>query len=100
MTTIEKTAESQLPEFLTKNDAGVLITFNKPMNMMGAQVGYIQMREPTVADQLVATAIAGGEVKQEIGLFANLCDVSPEDITALTLHNYGRVQAGFKLFLL
>lgn len=51
----------------------------------------ITMREPTVEDQLAVAK--GSDAEREITLVANLCDMAPTEIKALTLRNYRRVQA-------
>lgn len=51
----------------------------------------IAMREPTVEDQLAVAK--GSDAEREIALVANLCDMAPAEVKALTLRNYRRVQA-------
>ncbi|TCB36842.1 phage tail assembly protein [Acinetobacter sp. ANC 4910] len=90
----------QLPEYISEVAEGYKITLLKPLDIDGAKVSEIVMREPTVQDLLAAEMQAKslGAAKQEIVMFANLCDVTPEQIQATTLRNYGRLQAAFKLF--
>ena len=57
------------------------------------------MREPTVADQLATEELKGGESAKEIAMFANLCEIAPDDIKRLTLKDYKKVQAAFLGFI-
>ena len=90
----------QLPKYISEVAEGYKIILAKPLNIDGAQVSEIVMREPTVQDHLAAEMQAKGmgSALQEITMFANLCDVSPEQVKTMTLRNYGRVQEAFKLF--
>ena len=68
------------------------ITLKKPIEVDGAQVKTLTMREPFVEDQLIAQDAAKGESRQEVALFANLCEVTPEDIGKLTLADYVKLR--------
>jgi len=90
----------QLPKYISEVAEGYKIELAKPLDIDGAQVSEIVMREPTVQDHLAAEMQAKGlgSAMQEITMFANLCNVSPEQVKTMTLRNYGRVQEAFKLF--
>ena len=90
----------QLPKYISEVAEGYKIELAKPLDIDGAKVSEIVMREPTVQDHLAAEMQTKGmgSAMQEITMFANLCDVSPEQVQTMTLRNYGRVQAAFKLF--
>lgn len=77
-------------------DAGFVdIELSRPLQIDGANVSALRMREPTVADQLAMEEMKGTDGAKEIGMFANLCEVSPDDIKKLTLKDYKKVQATF-----
>ena len=90
----------QLPKYISEVAEGYKIELAKPLDIDGAQVSEIVMREPTVQDHLAAEMQAKGlgSAMQEITMFANLYNVSPEQVKTMTLRNYGRVQEAFKLF--
>lgn len=92
--------DNTLPSYIAEVAEGFKVTLTKPMSIDGAQVSEVVMREPTVQDLLAAEMIAKGQsaATQEITMFANLCTVSPDQIKALTMRNYGRLQDAFKLF--
>lgn len=58
----------------------------------------ITMREPTVKDLRAANRSSKSSEEVELSLIANLCEVAPPELDALTLRNYARVQEAFKLF--
>lgn len=74
------------------------IELSRPVEIDGATVSALRMREPTVADQLAASEMKGSAAKQEITLFANLCEVTPNTITSLPLRDYRKLQEAFAGF--
>lgn len=80
-------------------DAGYVdIELSRPMEIDGAQVTALRMREPTVADQLILEDMKGSDAAKEVALVANLCEVTPDDIKRLTLRDYRKVQKAFSGF--
>lgn len=75
------------------------VELSRPLEIDGAKVAKLRMREPTVGDQLVADEMKGSEAAKEIATLANLCQVAPDDIKRLTLKDYKRLQAAFLGFL-
>lgn len=75
------------------------IELTKPAEIAGARVKILRMREPTVADQLVFEAMKGSDLERDYRYFANLCEVSPDDLKRLPLRDYKRVQKAFLDFL-
>lgn len=86
-------------DFIIKDDGSIAIPLKRPVEIDGAEVGELTMREPTVEDQLSIDKMKGGEAEKELHLFANLCEVTPEDLRKLTLRDYRKVQEGFRSFL-
>lgn len=81
-------------------DAGFVdVVLSRPLEIDGVQVKALRMREPTVADQIAMDEMKGGEATKEVGMFANLCEVAPDDIKKLTLRDYKKVQAAFMGFI-
>lgn len=75
------------------------IVLAKPIDIDGAKVSTLRMREPTVSDQLVADEMRGSDAAKEINTLANLCQVSPDDVKKLTLRDYKKLQTAFMGFL-
>ncbi|WP_306168636.1 phage tail assembly protein [Halomonas sp. MMSF_3323] len=73
------------------------ITLSKGIDIDGARVQTITMREPTVADQLAVDGIKGNALR-EITFFANLCDLTPDDIKQLPLRDYRKLAEAFEGF--
>lgn len=68
-----------------------------PVKIAGATVQVLSMRRSTVGDVLTANRIKD-EIEREIVLFANLCQVTPEDIRNLDLKDYQKLQEVFRSF--
>lgn len=80
-------------------DAGYVdIELSRPIEIDGAQVTALRMREPTVADQLILEDMKGSDAAKEVALVANLCEVTPDDIKRLTMRDYRKVQKAFSGF--
>lgn len=77
----------------------VSIRLQTPIEIDGVRVTVIQMREPTVGDQLLVEEMKGSDALREVMLFANLCQWTPEDIRKLSLRDYGEVQKAFAGFI-
>lgn len=74
------------------------ITLNHPITVHGATVTELRMRRPKVKDMRIARKGSEDAAEQEVRLFANLCEVSPDDIDALDLSDYGKLQEVFRGF--
>lgn len=92
---------AKLPDYLKfNNETGHCdITLSRPLNIAGAAVSVLRMREPTVADQEIASDMGGSDAAREIQTFANLCEQAPDDIRRLPLKDYKRLQAAYISFL-
>lgn len=88
------------PEYLKYNDNGsVDITLSRPADIGGVKTPVVRMREPTVGDQETAAELSGSDATREITIFANLCQLAPDDIRKLPMRDYGRLQKGYTGFL-
>lgn len=80
-------------------DGYVDVPLSRPIDIAGAQVTTLRVREPRVADQLAMENTKGGNGAQEVTLFANLCEVTPDEIKRLPLRDFKRIQKAFLAFL-
>jgi hypothetical protein len=78
-----------------KQTGSVDIKLLTPIEVDGAKVTGLRMREPRVKDQLVSQEIKGSDAEKELAMMANLCEVSPDDLKQLTLRDYKQVQKVF-----
>jgi hypothetical protein len=85
-------------EYLTEGDGFIDIKLRSTATIAGAKINVLRMREPIVADDLALEAMKGTAVAREIQLFANLCEVAPDDIKNLTRRNYNRLQEAWENF--
>jgi hypothetical protein len=74
------------------------IKLDNPITVHGATVSEIKMRMPLVRDMRRAKKGAEDAADQEVRLFADLCELSPEDIDALSVRDYGKLQEAFRGF--
>jgi hypothetical protein len=75
------------------------IELSKPLDIDGAKVNVLTMREPTVADQMNNDSVKGGDAIKEVTMLANLCQITPDQLKSLTLRDYKKVQAAFMGFI-
>ena len=87
----------KLPEYLVLAADGsyVDIKLTRAIEADGAKITALRMREPTVADQEVAVDSAGSDASREIMMFANLSEVTPDQIRKMALKDYKRLQEAF-----
>lgn len=79
-------------------DGLIDITLKRPIEIDGVKVSALRMREPLVADQLASSAAKGGSEEKEIALFANLCEISPDDLQRMTMRDYKQLQQAYMDF--
>ena len=87
-------------EYLKPSSDGAYIdvTLRREYSMAGVKTSVVRMREPTVNDQIVASEMKGSDAMKEVHTFANLCDLSPDDIKQLGSPDYARLQAAYTHF--
>ena len=73
-----------------------LITLSAPVQIDGISTDKLTMREPLVEDTLAVASSTSSPELREVTLFANLCNVAPATIRALTFRDYKRVQKAFE----
>ena len=74
------------------------IKLTHPITINGAPCAALSMRRPKVKDMRLARRGTEDAGDQEVALFANLCEVTPDDIDALDLADYGKLQEVFRGF--
>lgn len=74
------------------------VELSRPIDVDGKQVQVLHMREPIVADQLALEQMKGSDANKEVTLFANLCQISPDDLRQMSLRDYRKLQQAFAGF--
>lgn len=74
------------------------IKLQSGVEISGALVKTITMREPTVGDAIAAQDYKGNSAAQEVAYIANLCEVSPAEIQSMTMRDYKRLQDALAAF--
>lgn len=59
----------------------------------------VNIRRPKVRDQLASAKVVGGDEEKEVALFANLCEISPEEIAEMDMYDYKKLQKAYTGFL-
>lgn len=83
---------------LVEGDGFTDITLSREVDIAGAKTKVMRMREPTAGDMESFHAAKGTDASREIIVFANLCETAPDDIRALSLRDYQRLQVAFAGF--
>lgn len=92
-------AKKVTPEYLKVGEGFVDVTLSRQLDIGGAKVASVRMREPLVRDQKVVNKTEGDDAEKESLLFANLCDLIPADIDEMPIKDYGRLQAAYMSFM-
>ena len=94
-------SEGKKQEWIVENEDGsVTVKFDdRPLKIDGTEVKSLQMREPTVDDQLIADKGSNTAAEGEIALIANLCEVAPEMVRGITMRQYRRLQTALSGFI-
>lgn len=77
----------------------VTIELNYPITIDATEVKVLQMRRPKVADVILLQKSQGEDAEKEVKLFANLCEVSPDDIRQLDMMDYAKLQTQYGNFI-
>jgi hypothetical protein len=62
-------------------------------------LSQIILRRPKVRDMLASDKKVGSDADKEIALFANLAELSPDEIASLDMADYKQLQDAYKDFL-
>ena len=76
----------------------IKIPLSRAKEMNGILVSELTMREPTARDEVVAQKQMDDSAMAEITMFANLCDISPEDVLNLSSRDYRRLVKAYANF--
>jgi hypothetical protein len=75
------------------------IALKFPLSIDGHAVKTVRMRRPTVADMLAADKTKGSDAEKEVKLFANLAELTPDDIGRLDMSDYAQLREAWASFL-
>lgn len=89
---IPKYQDGNVPEFED-------IPLSRPIDINGAKVATLRMRQPLMLDQRIIAKSTGSDEDKEVRFMANLCDVTPEDILKLALRDFKKVQTQYFDFI-
>lgn len=77
----------------------VTIELSYPITIDATEVKVLQIRRPKVADVMLLQKSQGEDAEKEVKLFANLCEISPEDVKELDMMDYAKLQEQYGNFI-
>lgn len=92
------TRKKENEDFVQHCDGHAIIKLSRPLKIAAVPVEALKMREPTVRDQLIADASTGSDLEKEVAYFANLLEITPDQVKSLPVRDYRRLvhaYAGF-----
>lgn len=89
-----------IPDYLAINEEEgyIDVTLARAIDIDGAKVKVIRLREPTVGDIEASSLAKGTDSQKEIQTFASLCTISPDQIRSMSIKNFTRLQEAFVNF--
>lgn len=98
--------EREIPEYLTLSEDGSTITvkLSRPVELDGVKRDNVVLREPTAGEQKRFQPAPNASQKaigdSEGRLLASLADgLTPANLDALPLRDYGRIQDAYSFFI-
>lgn len=77
----------------------IKINLQYPIKLDGAEISVLSLRRPKVRDMLSVEKSAQTDAQKEIQLFANLCEIRPDDLHELDMADYAKLQKAYQDFL-
>ncbi len=77
----------------------VKIELTHAINIDGTKVSVLNLRRPKVRDMLSVEKSIDNDAEKEIQLFANLCEISPDNLLDLDMSDYAKLQKVYQDFL-
>lgn len=74
------------------------ITLDFPIMVDGAEADSLDMRRPTVRDELGFQKGKGDPGEKAVRLIASLCEISPDDLMAMDAADFGKLEAQYQAF--
>jgi len=77
----------------------VKVELSHAIEIDGVKVSVIQLRRPKVRDMLSVEKSTDNDAEKEINLFANLCELTPDNLLDLDMSDYAKLQKVYQDFL-
>jgi hypothetical protein len=97
----DKTKQEQelKDKFHLQADGKAHITLHYPINIGGEKVEVIKMRRMKVRDQTKQQKNGGTDAEKEVGMFVDLCELTPDQIEELDMKDYEQLKECISSFL-
>lgn len=76
-----------------------VIKFSREYQFNGEWTDELKMREPTIQDEIIAQETAPNEKMIQLQMFANLCDISLDELKQLSSKDGMKVAKAYEDFL-
>lgn len=87
-----------LPAYITEGaDGSLSVDLIRGLEISGAKVTQLKLREPTLDDQLASQKV-GENADAEVALIANLAEIAPDELRAAKMRDYARLQEALGFF--
>ena len=77
----------------------IKIDLKHPVHISGALTSKLAIRRPKVKDMINVDQSKQSDAQKEVNLFANLCELTPENIMDLDMADYAQLQRAYQDFL-
>ena len=67
------------------------VSLDFPVTISGVEVKHFIMRRPKVRDEMAMAKSKADDADKEVGLIANLCEVTPDDLMELDSSDYQKL---------
>ncbi len=75
------------------------IKLNYPIESSGETIESVHLRRPKVRDMIAQEKTAVSDAEKEVALFANLCELTPDNILDIDGADYLKIQKVYAGFL-
>lgn len=95
---MSKNQTAGLPVYISEGpDGSLTIDLVRGLEIAGAKVTKLKLREPSLDDQLTSQQ-AGSNAEAEVTLIANLAEITPAELRAAKMRDYARLQEALGFF--
>lgn len=95
---MSNTQTAGLPAYITEGaDGSLSVDLIRGLEISGAKVTQLKLREPTLDDQLASQKV-GENADAEVALIANLAEIAPDELRAAKMRDYARLQEALGFF--
>ncbi|MDE4537667.1 phage tail assembly protein [Pseudomonas sp. ITEM 17296] len=89
-----------IPSWLNIEDGRAVVSLSVPLDVYGEARQALTMRSPTVSEDLmVGLQVGDNDEQRELLMLGSLCELTEDQLTALQVRDYKRLQRAYKELL-